>query len=268
MQTDSPPTNPQLGSPSKDYAKPSQERETKATKSGEKLEEAKRDDLSNSNPLLLNELLWNKPSLILEQKSDMVAMYNNLLALVTSEKSAKERYCKDIGGNIAKIQELLAGIKKDRKKTTFIMFADLLKVYSGVLLEVQEECLQDIKLLDDKLVKPLSSVLKESKAATDRLQESVDLIHRYQKQLKNVEGLRRTTHDSYLAYEQGVHIEDLVSKITQDYVDEFMTPPPRNKAESLKNSYYNKELDYSNAVVHFNKDAPKLLSDSVGLSQR
>lgn len=222
------------------------------------------------NPLLLNELLWNKPGLILEQKNEMVQVYSHLLSMLTVEKTAREKFAQEISGNIKKSQDLITNIQKNAKKQEknekheFLMFTELLKVYIGVLEKAHEEINTKIFYLDENLVQPFAKVIKESKSITDRLETSVTLIKKYNKLLEKVDTLKKTTQDSYITYEQGCLVDDLIYKVVQTYGDDYVQTK-KDKSKSLQDNYYSKEQDYSNAVVKFNQEMPQIETENVNI---
>ena len=211
------------------------------------------------DPLHFIEFIWNKPSAILEQHKDMSNLVNGLLQMMSTEKTAQEKYIKELQQNQLKIVDLR---HKYQKQGNYIMIFDLIKLYEQSLSKLLESAEARVEYLEHNSVSPLTKALAGVKKTSDNLNKCVDLNKEYLKNGMNVADKRLQTEDKFMAYQQSVLIPDIIGRAISIYGD-CVLPIRKEKVEQYKEAYFIKELDYSNAVMAYNRETKKILDKNV-----
>lgn len=175
-----------------------------------------------------------------------------------NEKCAKEAYLKSVINNTNKVREIRSKLEKE-KTNKFVIMIDLLKIYSEVLEKLQENLANEVSYMEENFTSKLANKLKEDKLIKDKLQNSVDQMQKYFKQLRNIDTYRRAMLDSYNTYEQTILVDDAIQKVVQTYSDD----PPKKCSDHARNTFASKEYDYSTAVMWFNDEAPGIIKQNV-----
>lgn len=177
-----------------------------------------------------------------------------------NEKNAKEAYLKSVITNLNKVRDIKTKLEKEGTHK-FVIMIDLLKIYGEVLEKLQVSLANEVTFIAENFMRKLETGLKEDKVIKEKLQNSVDLMEKYMKQLRKIDNYRRSMMETYNVYEQTVLIDDTINRIVQTYSDE----PLKKTTELAKNNFAAREYEYNTALAFFNEEAPSLLKQNVGL---
>ena len=233
--------------------------------------------------LNLEEILWNKPVFIKEGKADFLSVYMQFIGVIKREKEARVIYNKEIGQSLNKILELKAYIHRSMENAflgpnppsepnlqqgkyhmqtstlTFMSLMNILKIYGEVMAKVQDSMAKDIQLVEDTVIAPLEYPLKEDKLISEKLEESIEIIDRYSKDIRKIDQAKRKMFDLHHQYEQSVIRESLLHAITSTYSDD-----PEKPAEPCHRIKYLKAVDeYRQLVDAFNGSVTGQLEENV-----
>ena len=190
----------------------------------------------------------------------MISIYSQFLDLMKNEKSAKETYLKSVITNTNKVRDIRTKLEKECGHK-FVIMIDLLKIYGEVLQKLQDNLVGEVSYMEANFISKLAMSLKDEKMIKDKVQNSVDLMHKYMKQLGKIENYRRAMFDSYFTYEQTTLLDEAIAKVVRTYSED----PLKKINDAAKNAFTSKEYDYSTAVMWFNDEAPSILKQNVCL---
>lgn len=200
---------------------------------------------------------------IKSQESELFGIYSQFLDLMKNEKAAKETYLKSVISNTNKVRDIRGQLEKESGHK-FVIMIDLLKIYGEVLGKLQATLANEVAYMEDNFINKLANTLKEGKAVKDKIQNSVDLMHKYMKHLGKIENYRRAMFDSYYTYEQNTLVDEAINKVVRTYSDES----PKKFNDYQRNQFTSKEYDYSTAVLWFNDEAPGMIKQNVNNSNK
>lgn len=178
-----------------------------------------------------------------------------------NEKSAKETYLKSVIANTNKVRDIRSKLEKESGHK-FVIMIDLLKIYGEVLHKLQENLVGEVSYMEASFISKLANTLKDEKIIKEKVQNSVDLMHKYMKQLGKIDNYRRAMFDSYFTYEQTTLVDEAITKVVRTYADD----PIKKLNDAPKNSFTSKEYDYNTAVMWFNDEAPGILKQNVSVN--
>lgn len=179
---------------------------------------------------------------------------------MSNEKSAKEVYYKAVMSNIAKVEQIKAKLEKDKKESkNYILMIALLETYSKVLNKLQESLKKEVSYMEENFIHKLASTLKQNKSIVQSLNQSIDLMTNYNKQINNILEYKRNMFNSYFSYEQTSLVDEAICRVVQTYSDDCL----KKNNDIVKITYTTKEYEYTSAVTRFNEEAPAILQENV-----
>jgi hypothetical protein len=199
----------------------------------------------------------NKPKEVEEFKGEMNAVYNQFLSLMKIERSSLDKYCRELTSNLNKVIEIRSMTSKEKKCSTLII-SDLLSLYEEVLVKRQDRLKKEISSMETNIISPLSSTLKDDSQVGERLSVSKQLVDKYYKRLKKIQGCKKAYFESYDAYEKNVLYDVAINKVVENLTDDSLRRPN----DSFKLSCEARENEYVTEVKQFNEQAAGLLSQN------
>jgi hypothetical protein len=187
----------------------------------------------------------------------MISVYNQFLRLMHIEKSSLEKYCKELTSNLSKVIEIRSMTSREKKCTTLII-SDLLNLYEEVLVKRQDRLKKEIANIETYIISPLANTLRDEKQISEKLSSSKQLVEKYFKRIKKIQGCKKAYFESYDAYEKNVLYDMAINKVVENLTDDSLKKPN----ESFKLNCESRENEYVAEVKQFNDQAPSLLSQN------
>lgn len=192
------------------------------------------------------------------QESELISIYTQFLELMKNEKAAKESYLKSVIANNSKVCDIRSKLEK-KPGHKFVIMIDLLKIYGEVLEKLQECIAGEVSYIEANFICKLAHLLKDNRTIKERMQNSIDLMHKYMKQLGKIESYKRSMFDSYHTYEKSTLIDDAINKVISLYAEDNH----KKTGDAMRDQFASREFDYTTAVAWFNDEAPSMLKQNV-----
>jgi hypothetical protein len=193
----------------------------------------------------------------------MISVYKEFLSLMKIEKSSLEKYCKELTSNLSEVIKIRSMTSKEKKCTTLII-SDLLNLYEEVLVKRQDRLKKEIANIATYIISPLERTLRDDLQIGEKLGASKQLVDKYHKRLKKIQGCKKAYFESYDAYEKNVLYDQAINKVVENLTDDSLKKPN----DSFKLACESRENDYVSEVKQFNEQAAALLSQNDRYLQR
>lgn len=187
----------------------------------------------------------------------MISVYKEFLSLMKIEKSSLEKYCKELTSNLNEVVKIRSMTSKEKKCTTLII-SDLLNLYEEVLVKRQDRLKKEISSMATHIISPLESTLRDDAQIGEKLGSSKQLVDKYHKRLKKIQGCRKAYFDSYDAYEKNVLYDNSINKVVENLTDDSLKKPN----DSFKALCDSRKNEYVSEVNLFNEQAAALLAQN------